>query len=104
MISLRSVLLIALGIGIVLPYAAFVPWVMDHGLDVPRFVAEIFATRIGAFFAADVVVSALVLIGMAMYEQRRTGLGAGPVIAATLLIGVSAGLPLYLYRRLGRAS
>jgi hypothetical protein len=86
--------------GVALPYAAFVPWLVEHGLAPGAFVAELFATRIGAFFGWDVIVSAIVLLAFASFEARRLG---GRVVwltaAATVLVGVSLGLPLLLALR-----
>ena len=51
--QLRSVYLGLCLLGVVIPYAPFVPWVMDHGLNLPLFFRELFSTRIGAFFGMD---------------------------------------------------
>jgi predicted membrane-bound spermidine synthase len=73
---------------------------MDHGLKLALLCQELFATRIGAFFGLDVVVSALVLFLFIATEGRRIALSLRwlPVIA-TLLVGVSLGLPLFLFFR-----
>src|ERR1700720_4695527 len=42
--------------GVLLPYAEFVPWVFQHGLNLVRFAHELFANRIGAFFGMEVIV------------------------------------------------
>jgi hypothetical protein len=87
-------------IGAALPLSAFLPWFADNGLDIPLFIAELFSTRIGAFFGWDVIVSALVLFAFIAVESRRLGIQHWwlPVIA-TLSIGVSCGLPLFLALR-----
>jgi hypothetical protein len=87
-------------IGTVAPYAKFVPWLMQHGLDLPLFVGELFSTRIGAFFGMDVLISAVTLIVFIRREglHRKLHLLWLP-IGATCLIGVSCGLPLFLYLR-----
>jgi hypothetical protein len=97
---LRHVYL-ALGvIGTVLPYWKLLPWLMDHGLNVPLLCQELFATRIGAFFGLDVVVSAVVLLLFVVVEGHRTAIPHSWVpIVATLLVGVSLGLPLFLFLR-----
>ena len=87
-------------LGVVLPYSQFIPWLWQHGLDMDLFIGELFATRIGAFFAFDVVVSALALFVFVFGERptarvRHVWL---PVVA-TLVVGVSLGLPLFLYMR-----
>jgi Na+/melibiose symporter-like transporter len=86
--------------GAALPYAAFVPWAAEHGLDAPAFVAELFSTRIGSFFGWDVIVSAVVLLTFALFESPRLGQRAvWLTAAATGLVGVSLGLPLLLALR-----
>lgn len=86
--------------GTVLPYWKLVPWVMEHGLNLPMLGQELFATRIGAFFGLDVVVSAFVLFLFIGSEGRRLALPRLWLpILATLLVGVSLGLPLFLYLR-----
>jgi predicted membrane-bound spermidine synthase len=87
-------------LGTAMPYWKLLPWVMDHGLNLPLLCEELFATRIGAFFGLDVVVSALVLFLFIATEGRRIALSLLwlPVIA-TLVVGVSLGLPLFLFLR-----
>ena len=87
-------------IGTALPCSKLLPWVMDHGLNLTLLCEELFATRIGAFFGLDVVVSALVLFLFIATEGRRIALSHLwlPVIA-TLVVGVSLGLPLFLFLR-----
>ncbi len=84
-------------VGTALPLSAFLPWFAAHGLDGPAFVAELFSTRIGAFFGWDVIVSALALFTFIAVEGRRARVSHRwwPVVA-TLLVGVSCGLPLFL--------
>jgi len=87
-------------IGAVVPYLSFVPWVMDHGVDISRMVEELFANRISAFFGLDVIVSAIVLWVFIAIESPRAGVRhAWAAVVASLAIGVSAGLPLFLYLR-----
>lgn len=88
-------------IGLILPYWQFVPWlVQHHGFNLPLFFHDLFANRIGAFFAIDVVVSAVVLLSFIQTEGKRLGMRLLwlPTVA-TLLVGVSCGLPLFLYLR-----
>jgi len=87
-------------LGILLPYWQFVPWLFEHGLDLSLFFRELFANRIGAFFAMDVLVSAIVLIIFVQVEGRRLGIrGLWVPMVGTLLVGVSFGLPLFLCLR-----
>lgn len=88
-------------LGVGLPYWQFVPWVIAHGgLNMPLFIGNLFANRVSGFFGMDVLVSAVVLFVFVGVEGRRVGLGFcwSPVIAV-FLVGVSLGLPLFLYMR-----
>ncbi len=87
-------------LGLLVPYAEFLPWLAEHGLNARLFVQHLFANRISSFFAIDVIVSALVLLRFAAVESARLRLRTrGLVLLATLLVGVSFGLPLFLYLR-----
>ena len=98
--KLRHVYLMLCVLGFLLPYSQLVPWVMEHGLNLSLFFHDLFANRIGAFFGMDVLVSAVVLVVFARTEGRRLDLpGRWLPVLAVLLVGVSLGLPLFLYLR-----
>ncbi len=86
--------------GCVLPLWQFVPWVIAHGVDPALFLRQLFANRISGFFGLDVIVSAVVLLAWIWDERKRRGLKrAWAPALATVLVGVSAGLPLLLFMR-----
>ena len=87
-------------LGTALPYSQFLPFLQQHGLNAREFVTQLFATRIGAFFGWDVIVSALALWLFVAIEGRRLRIPHrwAPVLAV-ILVGVSLGLPLFLYLR-----
>jgi predicted exporter len=67
---------------------------------VPRFVADLFVNPVSSSFALDVMISAIVLIAFIITQGRRDGVRSLWLpIAATLLLGVSCGLPLFLALR-----
>lgn len=87
-------------LGITLPYWQFLPWLLENGLDLPLLLQQAFHSRISAFAWLDVIVSGIVLIAFILYEgmkQKMTLLWI-PIVA-TLTIGVSFGLPLFLLMR-----
>ena len=96
----RQFYLIFCVLGILLPYSQFVPWLLEHGLNLSLFLAELFANRISAFFVLDVIVSAIVLIWFIQSEGKRLSVQLLwlPTIG-TLIVGVSLGLPLFLFLR-----
>jgi hypothetical protein len=101
---LRHVYLLLFVVGTLLPLGLFWPWLAENGLNLRLFFSELFASGIGAFFAADVLISAVVLLVFAVAESRRQKMDnpvtvVGLVIIATLCAGVSSGFPLFLYFR-----
>jgi hypothetical protein len=87
-------------VGALLPYWQFIPWVMQHGMNLPLFVRELFANRISAFFGMDVLVSAVVLVVFMRVESARLSIPRRwlPVLVV-LTVGVSLALPMFLYLR-----
>jgi hypothetical protein len=88
-------------LGLVLPYSQFIPWIIEqHAFNIPVFMHDLFANRISAFFALDVIVSAIVLLWFIQSEGRqlRMRLLWLPMLG-TVFVGVSLGLPLFLYLR-----
>ena len=87
-------------IGGVVPLAAVLPWLGQHGIDVPLLLSELFSNRVSAFFGLDVLLSAAALLVLIAVDGRRSGTRfLWLAIAATCLVGVSCGLPLFLALR-----
>jgi hypothetical protein len=96
----KAVYLLLCFLGAILPYWQFIPWVAEHGLNLALMAHQLFANRISAFFGMDVIVSAVVLIVFMRVESARDGIGNRWIpILAVLGVGVSLGLPLFLYLR-----
>jgi hypothetical protein len=86
--------------GSVLPVAAFLPFLRDHGFDIREFLDQVFGTAVSSFFGWDVIVSSLVLWTFVFLDGRRLGMARlWAPIAANLVVGVSLGLPLFPYMR-----
>jgi hypothetical protein len=92
--------LIAAVLGTILPLSYFLPFLATHGLDLPLFFRQLFASDISSFFAMDVIVSALTLFAFVPSEGRRLGMKHLWVyVLCTFLVGGSLGLPLFLFFR-----
>ena len=99
----RTLYLLLCVAGVALPYSQLIPFLREHGLDLRLFFEQLFANRIGAFFGWDVIVSTAVLWVLVFVEGRRAGVRhRWAPLAASLAVGVSLGLPLFLYLREGR--
>jgi hypothetical protein len=99
--KLRHLYLLFAVTGLVLPYSQLIPWIAEHhALDMSIFLRDLFANRISAFFAMDVIVSAVVLILFVRSEGKRLNMRLLWLpIVSVLLVGASLGLPLFLYLR-----
>lgn len=87
-------------LGTLFPLSFLVSWVAENGFQLDLLFSEIVNYKISAFAWADVLVSALVLIGFIVYEAKRIGMQTWWLaILATCCVGVSLGLPLFLYMR-----
>lgn len=90
-------------LGTVLPLSQFLPFLEQHGFNPQEFVSQLFATPVSGFFGMDVIVSSVVLWAFVAIDGRRAGVKhLWAPVAANLAVGVSLGLPLFLYMREGR--
>jgi len=86
--------------GTILPYWFFIQFLREHGLNLRLLVEQLFANSISSFFGVDVIVSTVCLWLFVYFEGRRGRVkNLWAPIVASLLVGVSLGLPLFLYLR-----
>lgn len=98
--SLRRLYLGLSVVGAVLPLAVFWPFVRDHGFAPRTFVEQLFANPVGSAFATDLTLTALIFWLFAIVESRRLAIRhVWLPILFSATIGVSCGLPLFLYLR-----
>jgi hypothetical protein len=87
-------------VGTLLPFSQFIPWLTEHGLQIPLLLAEASVSKISAFAWLDVVVSAIALVALIVSEGRHVKMpGLWLPLLATFSVGVSLGLPLFLLLR-----
>lgn len=87
-------------LGFVVPYSQVVPWVMDNGVDLPRFFTEALVNRPAATHVVDLFLSAAIFFVFAFRDPRRPrGLVMAALLAGTLAVGLCFGMPLYFYFR-----
>jgi uncharacterized protein DUF2834 len=87
-------------LGTLLPYSQLLPFLRDHGLDLRLFVEQLLVNRISSFFGLDVIVSSVVLWVFVYIDGRRRRVRhSWAPVAASLAVGVSLALPLFLYLR-----
>lgn len=87
-------------LGFAVPYYFFARFVSERGLHLSVLVSQMFANPISSFFAADVIVSSVVLWVFMYHETRKRSIKLWWVcIIANLAVGVSLALPLFLLLR-----
>ncbi|MDO5090831.1 MAG: DUF2834 domain-containing protein [Cardiobacteriaceae bacterium] len=86
-------------LGTALPLAAFLPWLGEHGLNLPLLAVQAFATPLSAFAWLDVLVSAAATIAFVLWEGRRIAMPRPWLALLGLGVGVSLALPLFLWMR-----
>lgn len=102
---IRYLYLLLCVLGVVLPYSQLLPFLREHGMNLPLLVEQLFANRISAYFAIDVIAATVVLWVFVFVEGRRRRMRHLWVyVLCTLLVGVSLALPLFLYVRERRAN
>jgi len=86
--------------GAVLPWWELLPWTLEHGLNLPLLLRALFANAVSSAFAIDLIITAVVVCCLILLEGARAGVRHlwAPILGA-FLIGVSFGLPLFLYMR-----
>ncbi len=97
---MKKFYMILMILGLILPYTQFIDWIGDNGINLLLVSEEIINSKLSLFAWFDVILSAIVLIGFITYEGKKLGIDKLWLpIVATLSVGVSFGLPLFLYLR-----
>jgi hypothetical protein len=97
---IKVIYLLLCVLGFVLPYSQLVPFILEHSLDIKLFLEQLFANKISGFFGMDVIVSSLVLWTLVFWEGTRLKMqNLWVYVVCNLLVGVSLGLPLFLFMR-----
>jgi len=97
---MKNFYLMAATIGAALPLYFFAAHFAEHGVGATAFLNAIFTNKASTAFATDLLLSALVAFIFVGRDSKRLGAGkAWMMILGTCLVGLSFGLPLYLYFR-----
>ncbi|MEZ5675250.1 Protein of unknown function [Thalassovita litoralis] len=100
MSGLRMAYLALAVLGAVWPMWHLLPWVWEHGLSLDGLIAAWHANAAATGLFWDLVISAVAVSLWILAEVSvRRNWGALWAIPATFFIGVSCGLPLYLFLR-----
>jgi uncharacterized protein DUF2834 len=87
-------------LGLLIPYYFLFKFLGSNGLNISLLVQQLFANHISTFFAADLVISILVFWIYMFTETNKLQMkNSWLYLLASLLVGLSFALPLFLYFR-----
>jgi hypothetical protein len=87
-------------LGAVVPYSFLGQFLITNGLNLAEFKAQLTSTAVGSYFGLNMLISALVTVLFILGEGKRLKMrGLWLPLLTTLAVGVSCGLPLFLYLR-----
>lgn len=68
---MKKLYLVLAIIGLVVPYYFFISFLLANGLNLPLFFEQLFASPISTFFAADLIITAVVILAYVYQEAAR---------------------------------
>ena len=87
-------------IGAIAPVSYLLRFLTKYGWDIPELTSQLFSNHISTMFGLDVIISGIVLFLFIFLEGRRLRMKKlWAYVLCTLPVGVSFGLPLFLFFR-----
>lgn len=86
-------------VGFILPYYFFMSFLIENGFDLPLLYGQLFANDISTFFAVDLIITAIVFLVFLYSKFNKCCRRLWLFTIATLVVGPSFALPLFLYFR-----
>lgn len=87
-------------IGTVFPLVELFKFLEENGPNAKLFFEQLFANNISSFFGLDVIIAAIVTAFFIAFESKRLKIkNIWICYIGLFLVGVSCGLPLFLYIR-----
>ncbi len=87
-------------LGAVAPYSFMGQFLLTHGLNLAEFKTQLASSPISCFMGAAFAIASLVTLFFVISEGRRLKMkGLWLPVLASILVGVSCALPLFLYLR-----
>lgn len=97
--SKKNVYFVLAILGLVLPYSLFLPWVLEHGLDVDLFFTELLTNDVASTTALDFMMVSVTVIIFIIFESRKLGMKQIYIPVLATIVAVGFGLALFLCMR-----
>ena len=86
-------------VGTLAPGIFGAPYLLEHGYNPAHLMPAIFSTPVSAMVGINVIIGCITLAILMHTEGRELGIKTWLPIVAITIVGISSGLPLYLYLR-----
>jgi len=104
MVNIRNFYVIMAVLGVIIPWYFFSLFIAENGTNIVDFLQALFANGAASGFSSDIFLSALVFWVWSYGDSKAENVkGWWAVVPATLFVGLSLALPLYLIMRLNAA-
>src|SRR5688500_12908975 len=98
--SRKNIFLALALVGLLIPYYFFFEFLSENGFNIALLVGQLFANNISAFFAVDLIISIIVFWFYMFAEANKLQMKNWWLyLLASLAVGLSFALPLFLYFR-----
>ena len=105
MLNIKSFYSIMALLGIIVPWYFFSQFIANNGTNIVDFIQALFVNGAAAGFSSDIFLSATVFWVWSYQDSKARQVKLWwMVVPATLLVGLSLALPLYLILRMNTAS
>ncbi len=95
----KNIYLILTIVGTLAPGIFGAPYLLEHGYNPAHMMPAIFSSPVSAMVGINVIIGCITLAVLMHTEGRELGIETWLPIIAITFIGISSGLPLYLYLR-----
>ena len=96
----KHVYLVLCILAVALTYSRLIPYLLEGNVNAADFFRPFYADYITQFYMADLFVTAIACIAFMLYEAKRIKMTKVWIpVASVFLVGISLGLPLFLYMR-----
>ena len=96
----KSIYFVLALVGLLAPYYFFFKFLNANGFNIPLLLDELFANNVSTFFAVDLIISIIVFWIYMIAEANKLRMKNWWLyILASLTVGLSFALPLFLYFR-----
>jgi hypothetical protein len=98
-INRKNIYLALAIIGTLAPGIVGAPYLLEHGYNPAHLMPAIFSSPVSAMVGINVIIACITLAILMHTEGRELGIKTGLPILAVTIVGISSGLPIYLYLR-----